>query len=298
MKRSLSKINRVLKNSLPNALYTELYLAYQKFFGVTVSVERLKKNASFVKEGVYDFKLDDTTFKIFLNPNNGTVDYDIFANRSFEGDILKLLRSELCKDDVFLDIGANIGQHSLYASHFCKHVYSFEPITRIYNQFTRSIFVNDILNISPYNYALGKAKEIIPIWSTPLNMGASSLLYSKDKTLEQNIKVLRLDDVYESLGIERVDIMKIDVEGYEYNVLLGAEGLIAKFKPKILIEFIEYNNEDTGKRQEIYELLKRNGYHDIYDVGSEGGRFVKVNSLEQALSLDSTNLYCKYVPNN
>lgn len=294
MKNSYSKINRVLKSSLPNSVYSSFYLTYQKFFNKNnIDITRLRKNASFTKFGLYDFTLEDTFFKIFLSPDNGVVDYDIFANGSFEGDILKLFKSELKKDDIFLDIGANIGQHSMYASFFCKHVYSFEPIKRIYDQFTDSVFENDILNISVYNYALGKEKESIPIWSSASNMGASSILYSKNKKLEQYVKVIKLDDVYSVIGIEKVDFMKIDVEGYEWNVLLGAEELIKKYKPKILVEFIKYENSQDGETlQNIYNFIKKYDY-EIYDVGSEGGKFNKINSLEEALALDSTNLFCK-----
>ena len=294
MKNSYSKINRVLKNNLPNSIYSGLYLAYQGFFNKNnIDIVRLKKNASFSKPGFYDFSLENIQFKIFLNPNNGVVDYDIFANGSFEGDILKLFKQELKKDDIFLDIGANIGQHSLYASFFCKHVYSFEPIKRIYDQFSSSILENDIFNISVYNYALGREKESIPIWSSASNMGASSILYSKNKKLEQYVKVVKLDDIYSKAGIERVDFMKIDVEGYEWNVLVGAEEIIKKYRPKILLEFIKYeNSQDNMTLEHMYNFIKKYEY-EVYDVGSEGGKFSKIHSLEEALALDSTNLFCK-----
>ena len=140
---------------------------------------------------------------------------------------------------------------------------------------------------------MGSKKGIIPIWSSASNLGASSILYSENKKLEQYVKVVTLNDVYSVIGIEKVDFMKIDVEGYEWNVLCGAEEVIKKCKPKILVEFIQYQNKTgEGSTENIYNFLKKHGY-DIYDVGSEGGKYLKINSFDEALSLSSTNLFCK-----
>lgn len=294
MKKTHSKINRILKDILPGILYSNAYLLYQKVFNRNnaVDISRLKKNASFTKSGFFDFTLEDTTFKIFLNPNNGVVDYEIFANGVFEDGVLKLIKSELRKSDIFLDVGANIGQHSIYASFFCKHVYAFEPIQRIFDQCNKSIFENNIFNISTYNYALGEKSESIPIWSSESNMGASSLMFSNNRKIEQYVKVEKLDSIYEKIGIEKIDFIKIDVEGYEWNVLQGLRGVIKNNKPKILLEFAwahQKNSRDIP--QNIYDFLIENNYH-IYNIGSDGYTKVKVNSIDEIIDLEHTNLFC------
>jgi FkbM family methyltransferase len=291
-----NKLKKIARNYLPESLYFFIYRVQYKILNKKDLNKKEEKFARFTKKGLYDFALEDINFKIFLNPDNGGVDYEIFAEKNFEPGILKLIRKSLeeKKDCVFIDVGANIGQHSMYASHFAKKVYSFEPIKKIYNQFFESVFENDFLNISIWNYALGNKKEILPIYSNEINVGASSLLVSDGgRKLLQNIKVEKLDDIYEKMGIEKTDFMKIDVEGFEWNVLQGAENFIKKFKPKILLEFTPsfYNKIDKSISRNIYDFLVNLKY-EIYDVDNHGEKYVKINSFEEIKNLDQTNIFC------
>ena len=295
---NIQKIKQCIKyytrNYMPSNLYTKLYITYQKIFGDKNHAENNKKFAKFTKKGIYDFKLDGTEFKIFLDPNCGCVDYEIFASKCFEPGILNLFKKELKLTDTFLDIGANIGQHSMYAAHFCNKVISFEPIKRLYEQFNDSIFVNDILNIQTFNYALGNKKEELEIYSNEVNMGASSILVSENRKVEQIIKVLRLDDSYNEMCIDKIDFVKIDVEGYELNVLIGMEKLVQKYKPKILVEFTPYfyNKVDVSISKNLYDFLIENKY-EIWDVGNMGEQYIKIESFNQIKDLDQTNLFCR-----
>ncbi len=291
-----SQIKKALRSVLPSELFARLYRVYAKASGMQIDASKIKKYSNFTKKDFYDFDLSGTHFKIMLDPDNGGVDAEIYADGCYEADMLRLIKSNLTDDDVFLDIGANIGQHSLYASRHCSHVYSFEPIRRLCEQLDSSIFINDFLNINTYNYALGNDNVSLPIYGSVSNMGASSLVTSENRVKIQNIKVLRLDDVYQSIGLTRCDMVKIDVEGYELDVLLGAAKLIAKYKPKILIEYspIFYKkvdkNNDTSTGQKIYQFLISNNYKIIDVVDGRG--VVEVTSFEQLRDVEQTNLFC------
>lgn len=294
MSQIKNNIKKFIRNKLPKDLYVKIYVTYQKFFGDKDRISDSVKFSTFTKAGLYDFVLGDTKFKIYLDPDNGGVDYEIYAHKHFESGILNLFKAELKSGDVFLDIGANIGQHAMYASCFSKKVYAFEPIKRLYDQFNNSVFVNNILNIQIFNYALGDKKEDLNIYSNEINMGASSILVSENRKVEQVIKVLRLDDEYENMNIEKVDFVKIDVEGYELNVLLGMRNIIQKYKPKILVEFTPffYNKIDASISKKLYDFLIENKY-EIWDVDNDGGKNVKVLDFNQIKDLDQTNLFCK-----
>lgn len=274
-------------------VYPVIYKAYLRLAGSPISGERAAKYARFIRLGFYQFALKDIKFDIMLNPDNGGVDLEIFADRHFEPQILEFIRARLSAADVFIDIGANIGQHSLYASYLCGHVYSFEPIKRLYDQFNKSIFKNDILNITAYNYALGNEKKEVPIYSNESNMGGSSILAGGDKNFLQNVKIFRLDDVYEKMGIVRTDMIKIDVEGYELEVLLGARNFIKKYQPKILMEFSPYfyNRVDSKISGRIIEFLLGAGY-ELWNIGDHGDQKIRINKLEDLHGASQINLFC------
>ncbi len=304
MQKIKTQLRNIARENLPSPAYAFLYKSFKNISnlkdvyggGLEMDRNRLEKDISFTSAGFYDFVLDDTRFKIFLDPKNGGVDYEIYANKNFEPGILNIFKKELKSTDIFLDVGANIGQHSLYASRFCERVISFEPIKRLYDQFNKSVVENNILNIQAFNYALGNKKEELPIYSSDVNMGASSIMVSENRKVEQVIKVLRLDDEYEKMNISKIDFVKIDVEGYELNVLLGMRDIIQEHKPKILVEYTPffYNKIDKSIGKNLYDFLVDNKY-EIWDVGNLGEKYVKVESFDDIKDMDQTNLFCKII---
>lgn len=269
---------------------------YRTYFALThskTSKTRIAKYSQFVNPGFYPFVLDDIIFDLKLDPANCGVDTEIFADKNYEPEILRHIRSNLRDTDVFIDIGANIGQHSLYASYFCRHVYAFEPIGKLYNQCVESVFKNDILNVSTYNYGLGNETKDLPIYSNGSSMAASSIYATKNKKFIQNIRIRRFDDIYRAIGIEKADMIKIDVEGYELEVLLGAREFIAMFKPLILTELSPYfyRRLDESISNKILDFLIGMGY-ELYDLIEHTNRKVRVYTLEDINNKDQTNLLC------
>ena len=289
------RVVNTIQKIIPKPVYIGLYRVYRTTRSVFDPHYRYIKSFFGEKE-MHDFVLDEHSFKICLNPDNGCVDHEIFGRGVFEPGILRLIRTYLNKDSVFVDVGANIGQHSLYASLFARHVYAFEPITSIYKQFNRSIFENDIFSISTYNYALGDTTTIIPIYSNKINRGGSSLVVSTERSFLQNVKVVRLDDIALAVGLERIDVMKIDVEGYEYSVLLGAQSGINKYHPTLIIEWSPcfYNATDASISQKIITFLTDAGY-TIFDIGldAEKKEILTQEGIQHLITTNGqTNILC------
>lgn len=274
-------------------LYPAIYKTYFRVLRPRVPREYVEKYANFAQPGFYPFELDSVKFDIKLDPANRGVDSEIFADKSYEPEILRHLGANLKHDDVFIDIGANIGQHTLYASYFCKHVYAFEPINRLYMQCVESIFKNNILNVSMYNYGLGNKTEELPIYSNGSSMASSSVYATKNKTFIQHIRIRRFDDIYQAVGIERADMMKIDVEGFEWEVLQGAQKFIQRFKPKILMEFSPYfyTRKDKNISNEIFDFLIDAGY-EVYDLIEHTDQKVKIRSLADFGNKTQTTILC------
>lgn len=154
-----------------------------------------------------------------------------------------------------LDIGANIGNHMLFfTKEMCaKSVHCFEPINETYELLRKNIEINDVNVVKTYNFALGRnsSNANIDKFSAD-NAGGISLTYDKNG----GIKVHSLD----SLEIpEKIDFIKIDVEGFEEEVLLGAQEKILSDKPVIFIEIFErnFNNVDRLLKEMNYAMKEK-----------------------------------------
>lgn len=123
-----------------------------------------------------------------------------------------------------LDIGANIGNHSLYYAMVrkAKKVYAFEPIKETYANLCKNIELNALQNIIiPHNIALGEKTGRASIKNAPFyNIGGISLQNNKNGDL----KIVSLDEMQESGAFaNKIDFVKIDVEGFEAQVLRGGD---------------------------------------------------------------------------
>ena len=133
-------------------------------------------------------------------------------------ELAHLRKNYIRKGDVCLDIGANIGNHSVYFAKNChaSKVYAFEPVKSTFDVLKRNIELNNLEKcIQAYNYGISdrmKSASIVHFDET--NIGATQL--TADAT--GNLKLIALDDMSFQM---KVDFVKIDVEGMEYDVLFG-----------------------------------------------------------------------------
>jgi FkbM family methyltransferase len=174
--------------------------------------------------------------------------------------------------DVCLDVGANIGHHSIFLAKLVGKkgkVIAFEPIPKLSSQINESKKENKLENLKIINSALGEKNYDTVIYINKHVMGSSSILEKRygQEVEKVDIKVEKLDDIFTSLKINKIDFMKIDVEGYEYFVLEGAKETITKYKPKIVIEYSPeyYRQNKMTHVDDIINFLKENKY-SIFDI--------------------------------
>lgn len=142
-----------------------------------------------------------------------------------------------------IDVGSNFGETTL---NFAKltgttgMVFSFEPDSYCFNKLKRNISLNKFSNIQIFNIGLGSSEAEHYLSSENIhNRGGNKI--RMNSPMQPNIKVKKLDDIMDSFQIQKVDLIKIDVEGFEYDVLLGASNTIMKHRP---IMFIEVNDDN------------------------------------------------------
>lgn len=155
------------------------------------------------------------------------------SGEAYELDMLRDMAGHLSSGDLVIDVGANIGNHSLYlvAVAGCR-VVAFEPNSRLADIFNRSVELNSFADrvrvfVRGVGRDVGRAcfKTV-----NESNLGSQSLALG-----EGDVEVVRLDDQTFS---QSVKIIKIDVEGMELDVLMGASELISRDKPMLYVESI------------------------------------------------------------
>ncbi len=159
---------------------------------------------------------------------------------------------------VILDVGANIGNHSIYWSQLnnVNKIIAFEPVPKTFKLLKKNITHNNISKVEIHQLALGKKDGFATIDKEDSNnLGATSLRFVEDET---DIKIMP-GDVFLSDKNYSIDLVKIDVEGFEINVLKGLKQTIDQYKPILWVEI----NLDNLKK--VLSLINKQGYF-IVDI--------------------------------
>ncbi len=171
---------------------------------------------------------------------------------------------------VVIDIGANIGATTLnFASRVFPQgkVFSFEPSPYNYQRAVKNISLNTYSNITLINRGLGNEKTTAFLYNVnPKNRGMQRLLNTNDKSVYEKtaVEIDTLDSAMRTINIPGPSLIKIDVEGYEYKVILGGKETIAQYKPAIFIELDDNNLQEQGSSAtELVKLLYRFQYKII-----------------------------------
>ncbi|HEB9344991.1 TPA: FkbM family methyltransferase [Campylobacter coli] len=194
-------------------------------------------------------KCDQVNYKIYLPGKD--IDYiqkKIYNELiPYEYEMLQDILERAKKDTIIVDIGSNIGNHSLYLAAHGFDVYAFEANQELCNILKISIELNGFKKLKLYEFGLSDKKEMAVLDNlNPENLGGQSL---KIKDFG-NIVLYPLDDI----KFEKdVSVLKIDVEGMETKVLNGAINTIKKYRPILYIEAI--NNIEFRKVNVILEKL-------------------------------------------
>lgn len=138
-----------------------------------------------------------------------------------------------------VDVGANIGVTSLIAALSTERVIAFEPLADPFDCLCATIRANNLTNVEPIRAAVGASAGEVSFFSSSRSTAANHIVTAD--TLSHGVDVttpmLSLDDFTDQRELSRVDFLKIDVEGFEIDVLTGAAKTIEKYQPTALVEF-------------------------------------------------------------
>jgi FkbM family methyltransferase len=199
------------------------------------------------------------------------------------------LKDDIKNSKIFVDIGANIGFYSLLSAKTMNDkgvVYSFEPERINYELLTNNIALNNFTSILPICKAVSNNTGSVKFYTDKLESGGHSLFQDAvqfgKKSLFDNtiVDAIKLDDFFG--GNQKIDLMKIDVQGAEYNVLSGARKVIRNNDAiKIILEFCPYNLIQPGVTPQLcWDALTSLGLKYKYCIHSNDNKLEKIELNE------------------
>ncbi len=224
----------------------------------------------------YDEGLMRVTTSSFL-------EWYLYFNRYYESHVTKALKSLVKEDSVCLDVGANIGCHTLTMAHRARHgrVYAFEPNPLTFERLMFNIRLNNLRNVIPLNVAIGdhtgETSLFVPD-ADDCNQGKCSMISSPERGTTNEVKILasRARDLDALQNLDRCDVIKIDVEGFESVVIRELLEMINACLPVIIFEYDSRNwSLAQASLEEVCGLLDRYVMVDLAQgtpVSPPGGR--------------------------
>ncbi len=180
----------------------------------------------------------------------------------------KFVKKIIKKGDTVFDIGAHWGGFSILFGKLVGEtgkVYSFEPSSLNFRYLKKNVCINNLKNIIRiYKYAVGSKEEVIKLALAESSSGHNSIVRSDIPVKRyEEVKQISLDNFIEKNHIDKIDFLKVDVEGYELEVLKGFEKNLQKLNKFWL--FIEYSPSfmEESKALELLDFLK-SYFNEVY----------------------------------
>lgn len=184
----------------------------------------------------------------YLGRSSHLIDMHVFFYGAFEKYLLFFMRDTLRsltsasgpqKAGTYVDVGANKGHHALFMSQYAKQVHAIEPFQPVLVPFRQMIALNKVTNIAIHPVGLGDTDQKLTFYVPPTkNRGTGTFVkaYVADKNKSKILPVVTGDSLFRKLGLEQIDLIKIDIEGFEKKALRGMSKTLRKMRPVVLFE--------------------------------------------------------------
>ncbi len=166
---------------------------------------------------------------------------------TFEVELLAAV-AERIEGAVFMDAGANVGHHTLYMAAHAGQVHAFEPNPSMWPRIEEKTSVNGLANVTLHRCGLGSKTDQSPLFLGP-ESGEASLLAGASRTSPSTsvqVSIVCGDDYFRQNGIQRLDVVKMDIEGFEKHAIDGMASCLDTWRPLMMIEISETGREQFG----------------------------------------------------
>lgn len=235
--------------------------------------------------------------QMIIDPSidNG-VELSLFETGTYEKGTIQLLENYLKEGSTFLDIGANIGLMSVIASNYVGTkgiVYAVEANPHTVPILQANVDLNACKNVEVIPVALSDTSGTAVLFENwKVNRGGASLISQSSEERGVEVKMERLDDLFDENTPVR--LVKIDVEGFEPQVLRGGMNWFRKQQPVFIIEVSEKREKEVGPSPaEVMELVQTIGGYSFYKqkgTKERRGKLVEIKSTADLPNHD--NIIC------
>lgn len=203
--------------------------------------------------------------KLIVEPKRRWIDWNLIVRGEYEPGTVSLINRFLRPGGTFVDVGANIGLLSVRAAKKTGSdglVYAFEPDPVNYSRLAWARAANEVPWLLPIPLGVGAAPDRARLWNAPSGDGGLSSLIALDGFKPAgSIEVTSLDTFFRSVEPGRVELVKIDVEGFEEQVVRGASEFLERHRPAIIVEMTTEGAVRAGK------LLLERGFESFVTEG-------------------------------
>jgi FkbM family methyltransferase len=257
MKSGLKNLARMVYRHTPSARLKRFYLD-------TVY--------AFIRGRKIRATVDGITFDLDLSE---VIDASIYLG-GYEPDVNAVFERFCRPGYQVLDIGANVGAHTLRLAKLAGEtgrVYAFEPMDYAYSKLVRNIALNSFKTITAFQVALSDRN----LGQQKINFRSSWLTNRARNDSPTVVDFLKLDDWSARHNVDQINLIKIDVDGNEYEVLVGGYNLIKNCRPVLVMEAVGVDFEDPNRNP--FALLKDLGYRFWNTLSGE--EYVELDDMKK-----------------
>ena len=200
-------------------------------------------------EAIYSFPGGIRLFVRSPGGDKGIVN-EIFVHKEYT--------HEIGENDIIVDIGAHIGAFSVVAGKKASKgkVFSYEPEPSNFQQLKKNVELNNLQNVSIFNMGVLGSKGTKEFYSSNQHTGGSSVLKVPGKKISASFTTI--EDIFQENGLEKIDYLKMDVEGAEYDILMKTPSACLA---KIAYLALETHNWMTElKSRDMKAFLEKEGF--------------------------------------
>ncbi|MEM9950748.1 MAG: FkbM family methyltransferase [Chloroflexota bacterium] len=211
-------------------------------------------------------------FKLHLNTQSH-IEWHLFINGVYEPHIHKVFRKNITKGDTVMDIGANIGVHTLYLSQLVGHegkVISLEPFPPVLEKLNANLSRNNIENVTVESVAASDTpseRPMVNVYSN--NEGTASLWHEEANGIRHVVSVTTIDEIVEKHQLTSLKLIKMDIQGSEALALKGAQNTLRNFRPVIIFEYDESWQVANVSLDSVINSLGEIGYQ-LWGINQNG----------------------------
>jgi FkbM family methyltransferase len=182
----------------------------------------------------------------------------------YEAEVESALSKLITRDTTFVDVGANVGYFTILCSKSARTVYAFEPVPAVFERLSKNIRLNDLGNVRAFQLAVSKERTRLELFESKVSPGHDSTVKRFEHDTSIFVEAVSLDDAIDPSA--RDIVMKVDVEGSEMDVLLGALGLMRSGRVSaIVVEWARRIYPRVTDLRDRFALYSALGSVDVLD---------------------------------